>query len=56
MIQSDVEFLAMCPDEKSHEETSEGVSSVPGSKKAGCLQEAAAYPSQWVNHEMEAFW
>ena len=49
MVQSDVDLVAVCLDEKSHEEAAEGVSSVPGRDWAESLQETIAHPSQRNN-------
>ena len=55
-VQGDVDFLAVCLDEKSHEVTSKGVSSVPGRNRAEGFQETGAYPSQWNNYGMATSW
>ena len=56
IVQGDVDFLAVCRDQKPHEETSERVSSVPGKNRARGFQAAAAHTSKSNNHGMEADW
>ena len=46
MFSGDAEVLAVHGDEKSHEEASERVSTVPGRDRAGGFQETLADPSQ----------
>ena len=53
MVPSDVDVLVIHGDARSHEETSEGVSTVPGRDRAGGFQETLAYPSQRDNHVLE---
>ena len=57
VVQGNVDVVAVCLNEKSHAEGSEGVSSVPGRDRAGSLQETiAAHPSQRYNYRMESGW
>ena len=43
VVQGNVDLLSVYLDKKSHEETSEGVSSVPGRDRTGSLQETIAH-------------
>ena len=45
MVSSDVDVLVIHGDEGSHEETSEGVSTLPGRNWTGSFQEALVNPS-----------
>ena len=45
MILSDIDVLVIRGDEGSHEEASERISTVPGSDRAGSIQETLADPS-----------
>ena len=56
MVSSDVDVLVVHGDEASHEEASEGVSTVPGQERAGSFQEILANPSQCDNHGLEKSW
>ena len=56
MVSSDVDVLVIHGDEGSHEETSEGVSTVPGRDRAGSFQETLVYPSQCHKHGLEKSW
>ena len=49
MVLSDVDVLVIHGDEGSHEETSEGVSTVPGRNWTGSFQEALVNPSTHRN-------
>ena len=53
MVSSEVDVLVIHGDEGSHEETSEGVSTVPGRDRIGSLQETLVNPSQCDNHGLE---
>ena len=46
IVSSDTDVLAVHVDERSHEETSKGISSVPGRDWAGGLQETLTHTSQ----------
>ena len=56
VVQSDIDFLAVCVDEKPHREESEGVSSLTGKDRAESFQETTARPSQRNNYGMKAGW
>ena len=56
MVSSDVDVLVVHGDEGSHEEASEGVSTVPGRDRAESFQEILANPSQSDNHRLEKSW
>ena len=45
MVSSDVDVLVIHGDQGSHEETSEGVSTLPGRNWTGSFQEALVNPS-----------
>ena len=46
VVSSDVDILVVHGDEGSHEEISEGISTVPGRNRTGSLQETSADPSK----------
>ena len=53
MFLSDVDVLVVLGDERSHEEASERLSTVPGRDRAGNFSEILANPSQCDNHGLE---
>ena len=56
IVSSDTDVLAVHVDERSHEETSKGISSVSGRDRAGGLQETLTHTSQCKNHGLEKGW
>ena len=46
LVSRDVNILVICSDEGPHEETSKGISTIPGRDRARCLQETSADPSK----------
>ena len=46
LVSRDVNILFICSDEGSHEETSKGISTIPGRDRTRCLQETSADPSE----------
>ena len=46
LVSCDVNVLVIHGDEGSHEETSKGISTVPGRDRTRCLQETSAIPSK----------
>ena len=50
VVSSDVDVLAVHGDERSHEEISKGISTIPGRDRTGSLQETSADPSK-CNHD-----
>ena len=53
VVSSDVNILVVHGDERSHEEISEGISTVPGRYRTGCLQETSADPSKFDDDRLE---
>ena len=53
LVSSDADVLAIHSNEGSHEETSKGVSTVPGRDRTGSLQETSADPSKCDHDGME---
>ena len=53
VVSSDVDVLAVHGDERSHEEISEGISTVPGRNRAGGLQETSADPLKCDHDRLE---
>ena len=56
VVSSDVDILVVHGDEGSHEEISEGISTVPGGDRPGSLQETSADPSKCDHHRLEESW
>ena len=56
IVSSDTDVLAVQVDERSHEESSKGILSVPGRDRARGLQETLARTSQCKNHGLEKGW
>ena len=56
MVSGDTDVLAVHVHEESHEDSTKGVSSVPGRDWAGGLQGTFAHPSQCDNHGLEKGW
>ena len=56
MVSSDFDILVVNSDEGSHEEISEGISTVPGGNRPGSLQETSADPSKCDHHRLEESW
>ena len=46
VVSSDADVLAVHGDERSHEEISKGISTVPGRDRTGSLQETSADPTK----------
>ena len=46
LVSRDANILVICGDEGSHEETSKGISIIPGQDRTRCLQETSADPSK----------
>ena len=53
VVSSDVDVLAVHGDERSHEEISKGISTVPGRDRTASLQETSADPSKCVHDRLE---
>ena len=53
MVSSDVDVLAVHGDERSLEEISEGISTVPGRNRTGGLQVTSADPSKCDHDRLE---
>ena len=53
VVSSDVDVLAVHGDERSHEEISKGISTVPGRDRTASLQETSADPSKCDHDKLE---
>ena len=53
VVLSDVDVLAVHGDERSHEEISKGISTVPGRDRNGSLQKTSADPSKCDHDRLE---
>ena len=56
LVSSDVDVLVIHSNERSHEEISKGVSTVPGRDRTGGLQETSANPSKCDHDGLEKSW
>ena len=56
LVSSDVDVLVIHSNERSHEEISKGVSTVPGRDRTGGLQETSANPSKCDHDGVEKSW
>ena len=56
VVSSDVDVLAVHGDERSHEEISKGISTVPGRDRTGSLQKTSADPSKCDHDGVEKSW
>ena len=56
VVSSDVDILVVHGDEGSHEEVSEGISTVPGGDRPGRIHETSADPSKCDHHRLEESW
>ena len=56
VVSSDVDVLAVHGDERSNEEISKGISTVPGRNRTGSLQETSADPSKRDHDRLEKSW
>ena len=53
VVSSDFDILVVHGDERSHEEISEGISTVPGRNRTGSLQDTSADPSKCDHDRLE---
>ena len=53
VVSSDIDVLAVHGDERSHEEISEGILTVPGRNWTGGLQKTSAGPSKCDHNKLE---
>ena len=53
VVSSDVDVLAVHGDERSHEEISKGISTVPGRNRTGSLQGTSVDPSKCDHDRLE---
>ena len=56
VVSSDVDVLTVHGDERSHEEISKGISTVPGRDRTGSLQKTSAGPSKCDHDGVEKSW
>ena len=53
LVSRDINSLVICSDEGSHEETSNGISTIPGRDRTRCLQKTSADPSKCAHDGLE---